>query len=145
MTEFQRICLVHYHEIGLKGHNRSTFEMRLLKNLEALLISTWSPSIESPVACACFCARAPIGRLRSAAPTSSARCPALPAYPPATSERDLAQMEQAALAAMADVDDFTSFKVQARRNHTDFEVGSMDMNRIIGAALCEAHPENRFR
>ena len=37
MTEFQRICLVHYHEIGLKGHNRSTFEMRLLKNLEALL------------------------------------------------------------------------------------------------------------
>ena len=28
MTEFQRICLVHYHEIGLKGHNRSTFEMR---------------------------------------------------------------------------------------------------------------------
>ena len=37
MTEIQRISLVHYHEIGLKGHNRSTFEMRLLKNLEAML------------------------------------------------------------------------------------------------------------
>lgn len=37
MTEYQRICLVHYHEIGLKGHNRSKFEMRLLKNLEAHL------------------------------------------------------------------------------------------------------------
>ena len=37
MTDFQRIILVHYHEIGLKGHNRASFEMRLLKNLEALL------------------------------------------------------------------------------------------------------------
>ncbi len=37
MTEFQRIILVHYHEIGLKGRNRSTFEMRLLKNLEKML------------------------------------------------------------------------------------------------------------
>ena len=37
IVEFQRICLVHYHEIGLKGHNRASFEMRLLRNLEALL------------------------------------------------------------------------------------------------------------
>ena len=35
--EFQRIILVHYHEIGLKGRNRSVFEKRLQKNLEALL------------------------------------------------------------------------------------------------------------
>ena len=33
----QRICLIHYHEIGLKGRNRSVFEKRLLKNVEALL------------------------------------------------------------------------------------------------------------
>ena len=33
----QRVCLVHYHEIGLKGHNRSTFEKRLASNLKALL------------------------------------------------------------------------------------------------------------
>ena len=37
MAEFQRVILVHYHEIGLKGHNRSIFEKRLLRNLEALL------------------------------------------------------------------------------------------------------------
>ena len=37
MEEFQRIILVHYHEIGLKGRNRSVFEKRLQKNLEALL------------------------------------------------------------------------------------------------------------
>lgn len=39
MKEFhQRICLIHYHEIGLKGKNRAKFETRLLKNLEALLV-----------------------------------------------------------------------------------------------------------
>ena len=37
MEEFQRIILVHYHEIGLKGRNRGVFEKRLQKNLEALL------------------------------------------------------------------------------------------------------------
>lgn len=37
MADFQRICLVHYHEIGLKGKNRASFEMRLLKNIESLL------------------------------------------------------------------------------------------------------------
>ena len=34
---YQRICLLHYHEIGLKGHNRASFELRLLHNAEALL------------------------------------------------------------------------------------------------------------
>ena len=34
---FERICLVHYHEIGLKGRNRAIFENRLLKNMEAAL------------------------------------------------------------------------------------------------------------
>ena len=37
MEQFQRIILDHYHEIGLKGHNRASFEKRLQKNLEALL------------------------------------------------------------------------------------------------------------
>ena len=37
MTRFQRICLVHYHEIGLKGHNRAAFENRLSENLRFLL------------------------------------------------------------------------------------------------------------
>ena len=35
MTE--RLCLVHYHEIGLKGKNRSTFESQLVTNLHRAL------------------------------------------------------------------------------------------------------------
>ena len=98
MTEFQRICLVHYHEIGLKGHNRSTFEMRLLKNLEALLSDFDVVTIhrisgrlcvflregtdwETEKRCADFIRKVPgVARV-----SSGYKC-----------ERDLAQMEQAA-------------------------------------------------
>ena len=34
---YQRVVLVHYHEIGLKGKNRGSFEQRLLANLRFLL------------------------------------------------------------------------------------------------------------
>lgn len=36
---FERICLVHYHEVGLKGRNRASFEHRLLSNMEAALVA----------------------------------------------------------------------------------------------------------
>ncbi len=35
---FERVALVHYHEIGLKGRNRSVFERRLRDNLDAALV-----------------------------------------------------------------------------------------------------------
>lgn len=34
---FERVALVHYHEIGLKGRNRATFEGRLRRNLDSAL------------------------------------------------------------------------------------------------------------
>lgn len=147
MSEFQRICLVHYHEIGLKGHNRSTFEMRLLKNLEALLEpfpvvtihrisgrlcvflregTSWETAVQAADV---------IGQVPGVARVSCGfKC-----------ERDLAQMEQAALDALAEAEPYQTFKVNARRNHTDFAVHSMEMNQIIGAALCEAHPEKSVK
>ena len=35
---FERVALVHYHEIGLKGRNSSVFERRLRDNLDAALV-----------------------------------------------------------------------------------------------------------
>ena len=32
-----RVCLVHYHEIGLKGKNRARFERILMDNIKAAL------------------------------------------------------------------------------------------------------------
>ena len=147
MTEFQRIILIHYHEIGLKGHNRASFEMRLLKNLEALLApfpvvtihriagrllvflregTNWDTAVAtSEVA----------GRVPGVARVSCGfKC-----------ARDLDVMAEAALAALAEAGEFGTFKVAARRNHTDFATGSMDMNQIIGAALCAAYPDKQVR
>ncbi|MDR1713851.1 MAG: hypothetical protein LBR39_06845, partial [Coriobacteriales bacterium] len=31
------VCLIHYHEIGLKGRNRSSFERQLQENIEKCL------------------------------------------------------------------------------------------------------------
>ena len=141
--EFQRICLVHYHEIGLKGHNRSTFEMRLLKNLEALLAPFPIVTIHRISGRLCVFlkegtdyqtmlqAADVIARVPGVARVSSGyKCP-----------RDLDLMGQAAVQALGEAGSFETFKVTARRNHTDFATHSMDMNRIIGAVLCDAFPE----
>lgn len=147
MSEFQRIILVHYHEIGLKGHNRTTFEMRLLKNLEVLLAEypvvtihriagrlcvflREGTSYEVAVKAADHAARVPgVARV-----SCGYKCP-----------RDLELMAQGGIQAMAEAGEFETFKVAARRNHTDFETNSMEMNQIIGAALCKAYPEKKVR
>ncbi|WP_283170410.1 tRNA uracil 4-sulfurtransferase ThiI [Curtanaerobium respiraculi] len=141
--EFQRICLVHYHEIGLKGHNRSSFENRLLKNIRALLEgkpirdirrisgrvlilveqgATWED--------ACDIEESVLGVPGVARVSCGYAC-----------ERDLEAIGRAAVAALDDAGDFTTFKVAARRNHTDFPIDSMTLNREVGALLCAAFPD----
>lgn len=142
MPEFQRICLVHYHEIGLKGHNRASFEMRLLKNLEALLAGYPVVTIHRIAGRLCVFLRE--GTPYGTAVEVADHITGVPGVARVSCgykcARDLDAMAQAGVAAMAEAGEFATFKVAARRNHTDFEVGSMDMNKIIGARLCEAYP-----
>lgn len=147
MTEYQRVLLVHYHEIGLKGHNRSTFEKRLQKNLEALLgdypvvaihrisgrlvvFLREGASSEIALECASFASRVPgVARVSTGYKTP----------------REIDDIEKAALVALTDALPFETFKVQARRAHTDFPICSMDMNRQVGAVLCDAFPEKSVK
>lgn len=145
MSDYQRICLVHYHEIGLKGHNRSTFEMRLLKNLEAMLVDFPLVTIHRIAGRLCVflkegttyevanaCADAIVGVPGVARVSCGYKC-----------ERDMAQMGEVATLALSEAGEFGSFKVSARRNHTDFPIDSMQMNREVGAVLCAAYPEKK--
>ncbi len=147
MEQFQRIILVHYHEIGLKGHNRASFEKRLQKNLEALLALYPVVTIHrvsgrlvvflkegTSFEEACAVTDAILFTPGVARVSCGFKC-----------ERDMAVIGQAALDALADAGDFQTFKVHGRRNHTDFPVGSMDINRQIGEVLCEAHPDKQVR
>ncbi len=147
MDELQRVVLVHYHEIGLKGHNRSYFEKRLVKNLQALLhaypivtihrisgriIIFLKEGTEDALACRCAEAAA---RIPGVARTSTGfKC-----------ERDMDVMSAVAIRALAEAEPFVTFKVHARRAHTDFPLDSMQMNRDIGAALCEAFPDKQVK
>ncbi len=143
----QRICLIHYHEIGLKGRNRSVFEKRLLKNVEALLAGFPVVTIHRISGRLCVFLREGTTFERALEVAATVR------YVPGVArvscgfkcERDLSVMNEVAINALAETGDFESFKVHARRNHTDFETDSMQMNQIVGAALCGAFPDKKVK
>lgn len=141
MTE--RVCLVHYHEIGLKGKNRATFENRLLANINHalrefsiarvrrisghLLVEDKSGYAQRELAHA-------ISRVPGVARVSLAyRCP-----------QDEETYCSAAVKALGEVDvAWTTFKVHARRSSTNYERHTLEMNRIVGSALCAAFPDKK--
>ena len=147
MEEFQRIILVHYHEIGLKGRNRGVFEKRLQKNLEALLGAYPVVTIHrisgrllvflregTTLEVANQCTDAILGVPGVARASCGFKC-----------DLDIEVMGRAACIALAEAEPFSTFKVSARRNHTVFPIDSMQMNRDIGEVLCERFPEKRVQ
>lgn len=143
----QRICLVHYHEIGLKGHNRGRFELRLQHNIEALLEGFPVVTIHRIAGRLCVFLREGcsletshqvmdtiLGVPGVARVSCGFKC-----------ERDLDIMGEVAASALHESEPFETFKVAARRNHTDFPTNSPAMNQIIGSALCDAFPEKKVK
>jgi thiamine biosynthesis protein ThiI len=141
MTE--RVCLVHYHEIGLKGKNRSTFENRLLANINHALRGQTASRVKrisghllvedesgfAPDSMAHAIARVPgVARVSLAY-----RC-----------TLDEVAYCEAAVRALGEVQTpWQSFKVHARRSSTNYEKHTLEMNQIVGAALCAAFPEKK--
>ncbi|WP_350453724.1 tRNA uracil 4-sulfurtransferase ThiI [Slackia heliotrinireducens] len=147
MTSYQRICLVHYHELGLKGRNRNTFERHLMRNVEALLehepvekvtrISGRVLVLLSAQADLQAGQRA-VNILRKVPGVARVSC----GY---RCEREMDQINDAAHKALSEVDGFYTWKVVARRNHTDFPIDSMELNRLVGAYLCDRFPEKKVQ
>lgn len=144
---YQRICLLHYHEIGLKGHNRSAFENRLMKNAQAILAGypvVTMRRISGRILVfvkegtgyekACEMARV-MARIPGVARVSCGYI----------CHQDLEEMFDAAQQALNDAEPFETFKVQARRNHTDFPINSMELNQQVGAHLCRNFPEKKVK
>lgn len=137
----ERVCLVHYHEIGLKGKNRSIFENQLVTNLKCALRDT-------PLKCVkricgyilvTFEGGATrdyqdlIGKVPGVARVSLAH-----EFP-----RDLAEYSQAAIVSLGEAGSFSTFKVHAHKSSTDYPFHTLDINRQVGAALCEAFPDKK--
>ena len=141
------VCLVHYHEIGLKGNNRSTFEHKLIDNLRATLKGLPVSSVErisghllvrlAPAA-DYDAAMTVYGRIRQTpgvARVSFARC----------CEVSSEQYCEAAYLELATSGDFESFKVDSRRSNTHIALNSLDLNREVGSYLCERFPDKVVR
>ena len=147
MEGVARICLVHYHEIGLKGRNRNSFEMRLLRNVEAALRD--APVCEvRRISGRILVLMAPEATLEQSVEVEEG----LTRFPGVARvscgyrcERDIDQINEVAKRALDDFGPFASFKVAARRSHTDFPIDSMQMNQLVGAFLHESYPQARVQ
>jgi len=139
---YERVCLIHYHEIGLKGRNRSAFERRLGDNLDAALAAL-------PVRRYTRIASRLIVAVTDPARTEEiaeriAEIPGVSSVAPAyMTPREMTDIEQASLMALAEAGPFETFKVDARRSSTDFPVSSMEMNRLIGSHVLAEVPGAR--
>ena len=138
-----RVCLVHYHEIGLKGKNRSTFERQLMVNLKHtlkgrsakinrlsgyILVSFPDGAVSDDVVS--LLAQTPgVARVSLAW-----RCP-----------REAAAYEAAAVESLGACVGAETFKVHARRSNTDFPLHIIELNRQVGSVLCEAFPDKRVQ
>ena len=131
----ERVCLIHYAEIGLKGRNRAQFERRLRDNLEAALAALPVARIEKVASRVAVRVRQP-ERLEEVA-DRIAGVPGV-AYVSLAfrAGRTQAQIEQAALLAVRETGAFETFAVDSHRSNTDYPVASMETNRTVGAYLC---------
>lgn len=141
---FERICLVHYHEVGLKGRNRASFEHRLLANMEAALVSFSTKEI-SRISGHLLVVLNNADELEAAAQTllqvpgvarvsRGWRCARKPD-----------EYNRCAELALMDCGDFESFKVVARRSNTDYPIDSMQLNQLVGAHLCAFAPSKKVK
>nr|WP_073294916.1 tRNA uracil 4-sulfurtransferase ThiI [Parolsenella massiliensis] len=138
-----KVCLVHYHEIGLKGKNRSTFERQLITNLKRALKGR-SAHVER---------LAGYVRVHFEDGAVPQDVPGLIACVPGVArvsvafkcERDPEQYNAAAVESLKGCEPFESFKVHGRRSNTDYPIHSIDLNRQVGAVLCDAFPEKKVQ
>lgn len=132
----ERVALVHYHEIGLKGHNRASFENRLRVNLDSAVAGLtdgktrrMSSRLIVPITDAAHAEEV----LRRAAfmPGVSYVGDAL------VTGRDLGEIERASLAVAQDAGPFRTYAVESRRSNTDFPVPSNQINIAVGRFIGE--------
>ena len=141
---FERVCLIHYHEIGLKGRNRSAFERRLMENIAFALsgLPACAPvriSGHLMVALEDEAALDDVARVLLQVPGIARVSRAW------RTDRDPESYCKAAEMALADCGEFSTFKVAARRSNTDYPIDSMQLNRLVGAHLCAFAPEAKVQ
>ncbi len=137
-----RVCLVHYHEIGLKGNNRARFERILMDNIKAAL-AAFSVATITRISGHILVTFSVSGEAERAFPLI-AKVPGVARVSLAFhTNREPGDYCAAAIKALEEFGEFNSFKVVARRSNTDYELTSMDLNKQVGEVLCNAFPDKK--
>ncbi|MBQ9316495.1 MAG: tRNA 4-thiouridine(8) synthase ThiI [Atopobiaceae bacterium] len=140
----QRVCLVHYHEIGLKGKNRSTFENQLVRNLNRALRGQDVDAVKrvsGHILVSFASGQATEDHARIIAQVPGVARVSL-AY---LCHLDETEYCAAAVKALGEAGDFETFKVHARRSATAYGLHTLDIHQLVGGVLCEAFPTKKVQ
>ena len=137
-----RVCLVHYHEIGLKGNNRARFERILMDNIKAAL-AAFSVATITRISGHILVTFSVSGEAERAFPLIAKVPGAARVSLAFHTNREPGEYCAAAIKALEEFGEFNSFKVVARRSNTDYELTSMDLNKQVGEVLCNAFPDKK--
>ena len=139
-----RVCLVHYHEVGLKGKNRAHFEHILIDTIKAAC-AAFSVATCTRISGHILVTFSDPGDAERAFPVIR-RVPGVARVSLAFhTNRDPQEYCRAAVEALREAGEFESFKVAAKRSNTDYPLGSLELNAQVGEVLCEAFPEKRVQ
>ena len=139
-----RVCLVHYHEVGLKGKNRAHFEHILMGNIEAAL-AAFSVSTVTRISGYILVTFSVRGEAEAAAPVIRTVPGVARVSLAFHTNREPEEYCKAAVTALREFGTFDSFKVHAKRSNTDYPMTSIDINRQVGEVLCEAFPDKKVQ
>ena len=139
-----RVCLVHYHEVGLKGKNRAHFEHILMGNIEAAL-AAFSVSTVTRISGYILVTFSVRGEAEAAAPVIRTVPGVARVSLAFHTNREPEEYCKAAVTALREFGTFDSFKVHAKRSNTDYPLTSIDINRQVGEVLCEAFPDKKVQ
>lgn len=148
-NNLQRVCLVHYHEIGLKGRNRGFFENRLKSNISSICKSNNFPikNIFKISGRICIFLNEDIDKV--AAEEIYGCISKIPGCARVSCgfkcEQSIEAMIKAGCIVMDEAGQVDSFKVSARRNHTSFEYDSMQINQLVGGKISDAFPNVKVK
>lgn len=140
-----RVCLVHYHEIGLKGKNRYIFENRLVDNISHTLAGIAGVEKVRRVAGHVLVSLIDDGASESVAHILL-QVPGVARVSQAwRCSLDEDEYCAAAVKALGEAGDFETFKVHAHRASTSYERHSIDINRLVGGVLCDHFPDKKVQ
>ena len=135
-----RIIIAHYHELALKGHNRDYFEQCLMKNIRTALKDVGVRQVENlhsririrlPPEASPEVVRDRLIRVCGIANFLPGRVVPLQLTHPNLDALTTAVLEE------IESQSFTTFRITARRADKRLTLTSMDIEKTLGAAVCD--------